>query len=335
MPAMKYTLQPYTTPSSRYHCPQCNDRGRTFVRYIDTETGEHLADHVGRCGRENSCGYHYKPGQYFEANRVHRPPPAKKTYHPKHKTYNTQAPNNYINPDIVNATLTKYERNNFVQYLLDAFDFDVVYQLICRYRIGTARYWKGSTVFWQIDTEGFVRTGKVMLYDTKTGKRVKKPFNHITWVHTLLAGESSMVSSESAVVSGTSGNTHNSPVTIHNFKLRQCLFGEHLLKEFPDKPVAIVESEKTAIIASAYNDSFVWLAAGSVNNLNTEICKPLRGRTVILYPDLGAYDKWTAKARHLQSHLKGSVFAVSRLLENIASADQRQQGYDLGDLLKN
>jgi len=228
-------------------------------------------------------------------------------------------PKTYIHPEIVNATLVKYERNNFVQYLLNTFDFDVVYQLICRYRIGTARHWKGATIFWQIDTEGFVRTGKVMLYDTATGKRVKKPFSHITWVHTLLKK-----------VHGPSTMDHGQ----NDFKLKQCLFGEHLLKQYPDKEVAIVESEKTAIMASGHNDSFIWLAAGSINNLNTEICKPLQGRTVILYPDLGAYDKWKAKARHLQANLKGSVFTVSRLLENIANTDQRQQGYDLGDLLK-
>ena len=378
---MKYQLEPYTTPSSRYHCPQCNDRGKTFVRYIDTETGEHLADHVGRCGRENNCGYHYKPGQYFEREGrgviVYRPwsmanagrsivdrplsivTTGKRVFRLKSKTNHRPStmdhgqsthhgqstidngPKTYIHPEIVNATLVKYERNNFVQYLLNTFDFDVVYQLICRYRIGTARHWKGATIFWQIDTEGFVRTGKVMLYDTATGKRVKKPFSHITWVHTLLKSEDGGRMSEDGgrmSESGSQSSDIRPPSSdfkkTSDFKLRQCLFGEHLLKQYPDKEVAIVESEKTAIMASGHNDSFIWLAAGSINNLNTEICKPLQGRTVILYPDLGAYDKWKAKARHLQAHLKGSVFTVSRLLENIANTDQRQQGYDLGDLLK-
>jgi hypothetical protein len=339
---MKYQLEPYTTPSSRYHCPQCNDRGKTFVRYIDTETGEHLADHVGRCGRENNCGYHYKPGQYFEAEggwrraqgvTGHRVFKAQKKTPTAPRHAQTQ-PQTYIHPEIVDATLVKYERNNFVQYLLGAFDFDVVYQLICRYRIGTARHWKGATIFWQIDTEGFVRTGKVMLYDTATGKRVKKPFSHITWVHSLLMRNAEgQVRNDLTMRNEEDKKTSAIGIPTSEFKLKQCLFGEHLLKQYPDKEVAIVESEKTAIIASAYNDSFVWLAAGSINNLNTEICKPLQGRTVILYPDLGAYEKWKAKARHLQAHLKGSVFTVSRLLENIANTDQRQQGYDLGDLL--
>jgi len=33
-----------------------------------------------------------------------------------------------------------------------------------------------------------------------------------------------------------------------NLSLNQCLFGEHLLNEYRNKPVAIIKSEKTAII---------------------------------------------------------------------------------------
>jgi len=56
-----------------------------------------------------------------------------------------------------------------------------------------------------------------MLYSPTTGKRVKEPFNHITWVHKALKQP--------------------------DFNLKQCLFGEHLLQD-KTKPVAIVESEK-------------------------------------------------------------------------------------------
>ncbi len=40
------------------------------------------------------------------------------------------------------------------------------------------------------------------------------------------------------------------------------LFGEHLLPMNRGKPVAIVESEKTALVAAYYLPEYVWLASG-------------------------------------------------------------------------
>jgi len=64
----RFTLQKYSGPSSKYRCPSCNQQ-RRFTRYIDTETGEQLPDHVGRCDREDKCGYHYTPKQYFKETK--------------------------------------------------------------------------------------------------------------------------------------------------------------------------------------------------------------------------------------------------------------------------
>jgi Domain of unknown function (DUF6371) len=114
------------------------------------------------------------------------------------------------------------------------------------------------------------------------------------------------------------------------FNLQQCFFGEHLLKDEPLKPVAIVESEKTAIIASVYLPEFIWLAVGSINNLNFEKCKVVQGRNVILYPDLNAFHKWQQKSKELSGIAN---FKVSDLLEFRASETEKQQGLDLCDYL--
>ena len=143
-----------------------------------------------------------------------------------------------------------------------------------------------------------------MLYSPTTGKRVKEPFNHISWVHKALKQP--------------------------EFELRQCLFGEHLIKHDLFKPVAIVESEKTAVIASVYLPQFIWLAVGSLTNLNAEKCSILKGRTVTLFPDLNGFQKWNSKAKEL-SHL--AKFTVSDLLERKATEAERKQGLDLADYL--
>lgn len=45
--------------SKKHHCPDCNKK--TFVLYIDTETGNYLPEHYGRCDRESKCGYYQLP----------------------------------------------------------------------------------------------------------------------------------------------------------------------------------------------------------------------------------------------------------------------------------
>jgi len=71
-----------------------------------------------------------------------------------------------------------------------------------------------------------------------------------------------------------------------DFNLQQCFFGEHLLALYPDKTVAIVESEKSALIASAVFPDLIWLPAGNLNGLSIEKCHVLKRRDVMLYPDL-------------------------------------------------
>lgn len=293
----RYILEPYKGMNTRYDCPNCKHKNK-FVRYIDTETGEHLANNVGKCNRDSNCSYHFTPKQYFEGN--------KQIYIPRQNikrriTANIK-PIAFIPDNVFNDSKKRYEVNNFVTYLLKIFPADTVKQLIDKYNIGTSKKWRGANVFWQIDTENNIRTGKVMLYNSETGKRVKEPNSHITWVHSLLK--------------------------IENCK--QCFFGEHLLEKEPVKTVAIVESEKTAIIASVNLPDFVWIAVGGVSYLTPERCKVLLGRNVILYPDLNASNKWQQKANELSDI---ATFKVSDLLESKASVPDKQQGLDLADYL--
>ena len=296
----KYILEPYKGMNTRYRCPICQQRDKTFSLYIDTETGEHIHPTVGRCNRESNCGNHYTPKQYFQDNNISFDTP--KAYKPRPVTPQ-QKPVSFIPLDVFKASLNAHETNHFVLFLITLFGVEVASQLVSRYFIATSKYWNGATVFWQIDTQGKVRTGKIMVYSPSTGKRIKEPFNHISWTHKAL----------------------KQPL----FELRQCLFGEHLLIDIT-KPVAIVESEKTAVIASVYLPQFIWVAVGSLTNLNAEKCSILKGRTVTLFPDLNGFDKWSSKAKEL-SHL--AIFTVSDLLERKATEAERKQGFDLADYL--
>lgn len=209
----------------------------------------------------------------------------------------------YINKDVFTKSLGKNNYNIFANYLINQFGYYRTFKLIKKYYIGTSKHWNGATVFWQVDENMKIRSGKIMLYDS-LGKRIKKPYNHINWVHKVL--------------------------NLSDYNLQQCFFGEHLLKEH--KPVAIVESEKTAIIASVYLPRFSWLAVGSINNLNIERCRVLVGRDVILYPDVNAYELWEEKSNKIGKRLN-IKFSLSDLLEENASNNERKYGLDLADYL--
>lgn len=302
----RYKLEPYKGIKSRYRCPNCG-KPKKFSRYIDTQTGDQLPPEYGRCERLNNCGYWLSPYKNgYAKNKVFNGKVAQKSAKIlKSSSLTKDQKISLIPDDSFIKSQNHYERNFFVQYLLTVFDTGTVDQLIQNYFLGTSSHWFGSTIFWQVDKQGRIRTGKIMLYNSYTGGRIKEPFNHINWMHIVLKPE--------------------------KFELEQCLFGEHLLTLHPSKPVAIVESEKTAVIASVYLPEFLWLATGGESNLSAKKCEPLKGRRVFLFPDLGSYHDWTNEVGNLSEI--GILVVVVELLEKLANEQEKQKGLDLADYL--
>lgn len=305
MTGHRFILQPYKGVGSRHICPACG-KLYCFSRYIDTENKVSFPDDVGRCNHEQSCGYHLTPKEYFEKNPQLRPfdfaTPSARIAMPTEQRKTTS----FIPAETVTQTLRGYHLNNLYLFLRSKLGAEEADRLMRTHRIGTSKHWPGSCIFWQTDILGRIRTGKVMLYDAECGRRVKKPFNHVTWAHSLLK--------------------------IPNFRLRQCFFGEHLLNEERSKPVALVESEKTALIASSYLPEYLWLATGGKNGcFNSDALRVLRGRNVTLFPDLGATDEWKSKIGLMESI--GIEVSLFDSLEKLANDEDRQNGLDLADYL--
>lgn len=296
MDKYRYKLEKYTGRDSRFDCPECGEANQ-FSKYIDNEIWEVLADNVGRCNRVDKCGYHYTPRQYFDNNGIKPEGVEVYTLKPQPPT----RPVSYIDTGPFNNSLDGYDENNLVNFLDTLMEPDIVNHLINIYKIGTsARYNGGTTVFWQIDTSDNVRTGKLIKYDN-TGHRVKGCNN---WVHSVL--------------------------NIDNFNLKQCFFGEHLLRETPGQTIGIVESEKTAMILQAQIPDLVWLASGGAEGVNKEKVKALRGREVILFPDASKdgriFNKWKQKSDEFG-------FQISDYLEKSTTEEQKAQGVDIGDFI--
>jgi len=286
------------TKRGKSKCPEC---GRfTFVQYVDSY-GVSLHTTVGKCDRSDNCGHHYTPKQYFADNRItfDKTPVVRSDNHNNRLTTPLPFPS-YIDAELMKRSLTGYAHNHLVQYLIGLVGHETAMTAVAKYNVGTSR--NGGACFWQVDLQGRIRTGKIIVYGTD-GHRRKDVYPPVGWVHRTMK--------------------------LPNFNLKQCLFGEHLLRDIT-KMVAVVESEKTAIIASCYLPDFIWLAAGGSQGLNTDKCATLKGRNAVLYPDAGQYDKWTEKAKELS---KICNVTVSDLIEKKATAEEREKGYDLADYL--
>jgi hypothetical protein len=242
-----------------------------------------------------------------------------KTFHPEQENvFKKQVYDKPIEkpkPSFISTdTYSKYmkdrnmEDNNFFKFLIEHFDKETANLLRCSYLIGQTS--AGATVFPLIDQNAKIRSGKIMRYnllkdETVVGglnpKRDKK--SYIGWIH----------SSEK----------------IKGFNFEKCLFGLHLLLEFPNRKIAIVESEKTAVICSVYMPKYTWMAVGG-KSLNMKDFEPLKRLPIMLFPDLNATQEWkeTAKLWNGKFNIK-----VSDYLETVASDQQKKDGLDIADFL--
>lgn len=251
MSEYRFHLQKYKY-GSKISCPSCG-KPRCFVKYVDAEGEIAFPGNVGKCDHENSCGYHYTPKEYFKHHSVRLQSLSSRHCSCKHGTALDSAVYFKDNPDVltrdqsvgesfqaalckfiekkpvlivpsyiplsyVDRSLSHYEINPLYRYLCNVFGEEETIRLFQLYRIGASVKWGGSAVFWQIDINGLVRTGKIMCYNPENGHRIKEPQAFVSWAH--------------------------SELRMPDFHLKQCLFGEHLLKGSSVSPVMLVESEK-------------------------------------------------------------------------------------------
>jgi len=332
----RYKLQ---KGSKKSRCPECGNK--TFVQYIDTNTGDLLPDQYGWCDRESKCAYRlnpYKDGyskMIFEKQRgdyscnweqqqrsISRPKPALKV-EPV-----------FIPIEVFNQTKQGYEQNVFIQNLLSkvSFPFEVgtIEQVISHYNLGTVcnGYRAGAITFPFIDKAENIRAIQVKQFDQA---------NHTTgtdFLHSIIEKHHTK---------------RNEPLPYwleaykDNEKIVSCLFGEHLLNRYPLNPIALVEAPKTAVYCSLYfgfpeqPENLIWMAVYNLSSLNFDKCKALQGKDVYLFPDLSkdgkAFELWSNKAKELCNLMPGTRFEVSDLLETLAPNELKEKGADIADVI--
>lgn len=266
-------------------CPHCGKK-KCFVRYVDTHNGyRYVADDVGKCDHQHSCGYHYKPSEYYHDNQWAREPVACTENHCTPKPLPPFLP---LSMEYV--LRSQSPQSSFWQW----FSTDVAKKLnlsaeqIRRvyndYLIGATQ--KGDVIFWQIDYQQHVHGGHIMHYRIDGHRDGFQGWTHVPLIRVGLLPP--------------------------NWQLYQCLFGEHLLSRRPDAHVCLVESEKTALIMAAYCPEQLWLATAGSSGLSPERVRCLCGRRVTIFPDSGCYEKWS---RQMQ-FTSGISYNIDKQLES-------------------
>ena len=199
--------------------------------------------------------------------------------------------------DYIKSTQAK---NNFSRYL-----FNQAPNLSNLYDIRGIKtgYLKDAVLFPYIDYNNDFITAKIVQYNSITGKRNKDL--HANNFHSYKPIK----------------NQLGFDIEKKIEKKYTCFFGEHLVPN-NNKPVVIVEAEKTAIILSMLFEDIVFIATGGAANLKNKDYSFLLNRDVYLYPDSGV-KSWAEIGK------KRNWF-VSEILE----APEVKKGDDVVDYLE-
>ena len=122
---------------------------------------------------------------------------------------------------------------------------------------------------------------------------------------------------------------------IANWHVEHCLFGLHLLAH--TLPIAIVESEASAMVLSALFPESIWMAYATTSHLTPDLFAPLEGRSVRIYP---CTDPTLSNYLFFQELVSLTLqrydldLTIDTTLEDHATADQKERCIDLLDFLK-
>lgn len=190
-----------------------------------------------------------------------------------------------------------------IRWTMDMINWDYVQRkrisdVLNDYHVGHGK--NGHTIFWQIDENGKVRTGKMMKYRAD-GHRDKQASWSFDFIHSVLSKHWDAERHE-----WTDEPPYPYP-DIYNPDKEEphiTFFGMHLLNRYRHATIKLVESEKTALLmAIAYgnHDQQIWMACGGLEMITRDRLKPLidQGRHIILYPDRDGIGKWKIKAEQM------------------------------------
>ena len=195
--------------------------------------------------------------------------------------------------------------------LLNLYPRDLVLKAIDEYHVGFESFDTGrldrSVLFWQVNEDGDILNAKRICYKAG-GHRDKQVPPMLIWA-----------------------------------RKPQCLYGLHrYTRENRHMPVAIVESEKSALIMSIAKPQYLWMATGSLNNFNEHFLMPVKEAAITAFADTdypsqkgvfksSSFTLWERAAQ--QMNRDGWNIKMSNALEDTATIPQRMDKIDIADVI--
>ncbi|MBE6251938.1 MAG: hypothetical protein E7109_00270 [Bacteroidales bacterium] len=303
----------YTILDEKTKCPFC--KKKTFKQYANISKHP-ISALVGCC---KSCNYILSP---FEYESIQRRILADFSSDPFSKFIDKAGdvgnePKDWmLKKEYITSSL---KENKLYCYFESLFGREYASKAAAMYRMEThtMKDYRGATIFYQFNEKEECLAFKVIQYDAG-GHRIsaeKDPTREKDLLYQKpLAG-------------------------IGNY----CLFGRHILNipSLTDSPICIVESEKTALMASIAYPQGIWMATGSSYYLTQEKITGLDCNRIILFPDP---DLREHSDRNDELHdwfriiengetlwLKG--VKLSYFMEKYDEKNNLSKGYDLGDYI--
>ena len=198
----------------------------------------------------------------------------------------------FIDRDIMNQSLLKTKNSSFFKWVASMFDEQVVYRTFMSLCVGTNK--TGEAVFWMVDGNGRVCQPKCMAY-------------------------------------GEDGHRTGNPLVPQEYRQDKGYypqaFGGHIAFTNEDKVIGVVESEKTAVLASIVFPEVAWISGGGASGMSYDKVHPFRDRDILIF-----YDADQAGRDNSVRLTKLFQKDKCRVVECDPWED-RTDGYDLGDYI--
>lgn len=294
-----FVAKPDNSGRWKWKCMACDKKGSDIFAFVaEAENLNPRTDFVEIAKRAASlCGLSYLLRD--DGEQTDRP------IAPKPRPIADQKPPRYLNAE-VERMAQEVEQTNLFTYLCRIWKAEEVRQVMEAYKVGRGYYISAPNSRYNSTADYLI---------SEKPRRLQNSINCNSFPSIDTAGNCHAVKIIPYPTTDHHRLTQEQPDRpamdwIKPEQNKGAYFGTHLLPLRPTAPVAVVESEKTALIGSLFAPTYIWVATQSKGllNPNSASVEALKGRELHLFPDADGLQAWSEIAAQLRAHGFNVIF---------------------------